>query len=115
MIESCHRETLVETLLNTLEAERYVRGPLLETIIDELSVGAGLETATKAARGILEGLESGQLVESDFVSRVGALRQLVQSLSAAPASESRAETRIEDALARAMPAFGSSKASASAA
>ncbi len=83
------RETTVETLLNTLEAERYVRGPLLLTIVDELSGREGLEGAADAARRILEGLESGELGEADFVTRIAALRQLVRALAPstlAPAS-----------------------------
>jgi len=56
MIQSIERASIVETLLNTLEAERYVRGPLLATIVDELSADAGLEIAAEAARAILQGL-----------------------------------------------------------
>ncbi len=77
-----HREAIVETLLNTLEAERYVRGPLLLTIVDELSLAAGLELAADAAHCIFEGLVSGQLREAEFVARVRALRELVRVLGA---------------------------------
>jgi len=100
MIQSIERATIVETLLNTLEAERYVRGPLLATIVDELAADAGLEIAAGAARAILQGLRSGGLPESEFRARVGALRDLVRSLSAPPES---GEVLIDAALARAVP------------
>lgn len=75
---SPHRETLVETLLNTLRVERYVRGPLLMTIVDELCASEGLELAADAALEILQGLESGQLSELEFQPRVDALARLVK-------------------------------------
>ena len=78
MIQSMPRETIVETLLNTLEAERYVRVPLLNTIVDELCTREGLEKAAELARSILDRLQSGELVEAEFVARIEALRQLVQ-------------------------------------
>lgn len=102
MIQSIPREAIVETLLNTLEAERYVRGPLLGTIADELSAARGLEVAADAARAILVRLEAGQLGESEFASRVASLRQLVQALSAAPESS---EGQTREALARAVPRY----------
>ena len=86
MIKSMQREIIVETLLNTLEAERYVRGPLLQTVVDELSCGAGLEIAAEGARAILRGLESGQLREADFAARVCALRALCQAQATASAA-----------------------------
>jgi hypothetical protein len=100
MIQSIHRASIVETLLNTLEAERYVRGPLLATIVDELSADAGLEVAAEAARAILQGLQSGALRESEFGARVSALRDLVQALGAPPES---GERLIDAALSRALP------------
>ena len=111
MIQSIERATIVETLLNTLEAERYVRGPLLATIIDELSADAGLEIAAEAARAILQGLRTGKLPESDFTSRVGALRDLVQALSAPPES---GEILIDAALSRAVPRHAALSAEAAA-
>ena len=98
MIQSMQHETLVETLLNTLEAERYVRGPLLLTIVDALSAREGLEVATEAARSIEVELES--LADADFVARIVALRQLVQALSA-PESGHVLSQAARDALARA--------------
>ncbi len=108
MIQSMRPETIVETLINTLEAERYVRGPLLLTIVDELSCAKCFAPAAQAARAILESLESGQLAESEFASRVEALRQLVHT---AMAPES-GERLVADGLVRAVPHL---RASASAA
>lgn len=84
-----HGETLVDTLLNTLEAERYARGPMLLTIVDELCAGGGFEAAADAAVTILEGLEAGTLSELEFAPRVRALRHLVRALSTPPESEVR--------------------------
>lgn len=100
MSQSTEKVTIVETLLNTLEAERYVRGPLLATIVDELSRDAGLEIAAEAARALLHGLHSGGLAASEFGSCVSGLRDLVQALSAPPES---GEVRIDAALWRAVP------------
>jgi len=111
MMQSIQRETLVETLLNTLEAERYVRGPLLLTIVDELSLSDGLAIAADAARAILEAFHGGQVSESEFVTRIGALRQLVQALAAPPES---GEVLIGDALSRAVPRYAAVTATASA-
>jgi hypothetical protein len=112
MMQSIQRETIVETLLNTLEAERYVRGPLLATIVDELTADDSFAIAADAAKAILEGLQSGQLGETEFVSRVSALRHLVQALSAPPASR---EVLIGEALSRAVPRHARASGSATAA
>lgn len=78
IIHSSHRRAIVETLLNSLEAERYVRGPLLATVADELAAGGeGFEVAAGAARSLLEGWQSGRLAESEFAARILALRPLV--------------------------------------
>lgn len=63
MIQGMHGETLVGTLLNTLEAERYARGPVLLAIVDELCADGGLEAAADSALAILEELEAGKLSE----------------------------------------------------
>lgn len=106
MIQSIQRDAIVETLLNTLEVERYVRGPLLNTIVDELAARQGLEPAAEAARALVDGLRAGALAESDFAARVAALRQLVQSASAPPRS---GDVLIRDALASAVPPLYSSR------
>lgn len=103
---------LVETLLNTLEAERYVRGPLLATIADELGACIGLDVAADEARAILERLESGELGEAEFVARVTELRHLVHTLAAPPAS---GEVSIGETLSRALPRYSLAGGSVSAA
>ena len=101
VIRSIERSAIVETLLNSLEAERYVRGPLLATIADELSAaGEDLEEAAGVARSILEGWQAGRLGESEFTARVRALRPLVQLRQGAPESG----VRVVRASARASAA-----------
>lgn len=77
------REMVTEVLLNTLEGERHVRGPLLRTVADELEA-LGLAAAAVHARALsaLEERErdGDQLPESDFRAAVGCLRQLVRGL-----------------------------------
>ena len=91
MIQSIPRRATVETLLNTLEAERYTRGPLLATIADELSAaGEGLEEAAGAARSMLERWQAGQLAESELTAGIRALRPLVQVRRATSPSADRA-------------------------
>jgi hypothetical protein len=102
VIRSIERGAIVETLLNTLEAERYVRGPLLATLADELSAsGEELEVAAEVARSILDRWEAGQLAESDFATRIRALRPLVQAQTqarqAAPESGIRVRARASAA------------------
>jgi hypothetical protein len=111
MNHSMPHVTLVETLLNTLEAERYMRGPLLLTIVDELSADEGLELAADAAREIASGLQVGALGESEFKARIVALRHLVQALSAPPESEVRVK-EVPEALARAAPRHGATASAA---
>jgi len=91
VIQSIPRRATVETLLNTLEAERYTRGPLLATIADELSAaGEGLEEAAGAARSMLERWQAGQLAESELTAGIRALRPLVQVRRATSPSADRA-------------------------
>lgn len=103
---------LVETLLNTLEVERYVRGPLLATIADELSAAVGLDRAAEEARAILARLESGELGEAEFIARVTALRHMVHTLAAGPVS---GEATIGETLSRAVPRYSMDAGSVSAA
>jgi|GEM_PF-2830790 len=106
MIQTIHRETLVETLLNSLEAERYMRGPLLLTVADELSA-PGLEPAADVARALLARLEKSRMTDAEFRDAIRSLRQLVHSL-AVPES---GERMIGDPL-RAVPRAVVSAASA---
>lgn len=111
MIQSMRPETIVETLLNSLEAERYVRGPLLHNIVDELSCSPCFAPAASAARAMLEMLETGRLIESEFAVRVDALRQLVHALGAPESGE----VLVRDSLARAVPQVAAHASTASAA
>ena len=111
MNHSMPHVTLVETLLNTLEAERYTRAPLLLTIVDELSADDCLEPAAEEARAIVERLHAGAMLESEFKARVGALRRLVQTLSAPPESEIRVK-EVPEALVRAVPRHGATASAA---
>jgi len=66
---------------------------------------------TEAARAILHGLRAGGLSESEFGARVGALRDLVQALSAPPES---GQVLIDAALSRAVPRHAAVAAEAAA-
>ena len=79
MMHSIQRDTLVETLLNSLEAERYMRAPLLMTIIDELAEDIELQVAAEAARAMLNDIAS--LSDDALVKRVDVLRHLVRTLA----------------------------------
>jgi hypothetical protein len=86
MIRSIQREKLLDTLLNTLEAERYVRGPLLLEVLDALDAAERPSPAATQARRMLAGVESGRLRDTDFVAELAELRQLAQSDSRASAA-----------------------------
>ncbi len=75
------RKALVETLLNSAEAETYTRGPLLLALVDELAATAGFEAAADAARAIVQEVQEGDLPSSDFVIQVRALRHLIHTLA----------------------------------
>jgi hypothetical protein len=93
MMHSIRRDTLVETLLNSLEAERYMRGALLRTIVDELTGDEGLEAAVAAASALLADL--GTIGEAQFAARIDVLRHLVRTLSAPESG-----VRVKESLAR---------------
>ncbi len=77
------RERLLDSLLNTLEAERYVRGPLLLEVLDQLDAS---EPAAAYARRMLQGLEAGRLKDAEFNGKVAELRQLVHGSTSATAA-----------------------------
>ncbi len=77
MIHTLHGASIIGTLLNSLEAERYMREPLLLTVVDELSADAELSLAADAARSILSRLQTGKLDPVEFAARITALRELV--------------------------------------
>jgi hypothetical protein len=77
MIQSIPRDAIIDTLLNTLEAERYVRGPLLLEVIGELEAAKRAEAAA-AARTLLENVDDEKFPDS--------VRELRQIVSAGPRS-----------------------------
>lgn len=79
MMHGIHRETHVETLLNSLQAERYMRAALLMTIVDELDGDAALGVAAEAARAMLKDVAT--LSASDLEKRIDALRHLVRPVA----------------------------------
>jgi len=66
MIQSIDRSTLVEMLLNSLAAERYIRRPLLVEIIGELSTSSRFHPARRSARALLERLDRGDLSDAEL-------------------------------------------------
>lgn len=81
MNDGIHGETLPLVLLNSLEAERYVRGALMLTLLDELSVRPGFEQAAALASRILARLEAGPIDDGEL--RRG-LVELRASIASAP-------------------------------
>ena len=102
MIQSIPRGArwrIVETLLNTLEVERYVRGPLLLNIIDELSASESWRPAVEMARRLVKRLEAGPISDTDFRERLGELRTCFGDLARQSDRETvgRGSTRKEEA------------------
>jgi len=81
MITSIHCGTIVEMLLNSLEAERYVRGPLLCNVVDELAADASYAPAADMARELLATVEEGPLTDAVFKAKLGELRECVRALA----------------------------------
>jgi hypothetical protein len=98
MIQSIQRETIVEMLLNSLEAERYVRVPLLLNIVDELSNSERLSPASQIARDLLASLEKGSVAEAEFRHGIQALRSCVQRLSKTGLSETPGDALVRATL-----------------
>ncbi len=76
MLHSIHHETHVETLLNSLAAERHIRSALLSTLIDELAAAPALAVAAEAARAMMSDVAT--LSDDALLQRIDALRQLVR-------------------------------------
>ncbi|WP_146655114.1 hypothetical protein [Labilithrix luteola] len=81
MARTLSREAIVEPLLNSLEVERHVRGPLLMSVIAELSANERLAPAFDLAASMLMTLDAGGLGEADFARQLIELRALVRKLS----------------------------------
>ena len=86
MIESIKRETIVEMLLNSLEAERYVRAPLLLEVVDELSGTERFKIACDLAKRMLGTLEAGVMTDSEFKRGLDELRVCVRRSAVARTS-----------------------------
>jgi hypothetical protein len=80
---SMHCGTIVEMLLNSLEAERYVRGPLLCNIVDELSTSDSYEPAAHLARALLAEIQRGPMNDALFHAKLGELRECVRNVGRA--------------------------------
>ncbi len=87
MTKSIPRLSIVETLLNSLEAERHARVPLLLTVLDELSMHASLGAATERARELCTSLTERPVGDIEFVARIGELRGIVRELVERPRRE----------------------------
>ncbi len=85
-MNSLSQNALLSTMLNSLEAERHARAPLLLAILDEIEGVADLEVATRAARALLADLP--RLDTASFAGRVEALRRAVRATL--PTTHSRA-------------------------
>lgn len=104
MIQSIHCGTIVEMLLNSLEAERYVRGPLLLNIVDELSASESYAPAADLARGLLAELERGPVSEAVFRAKLGELRESVRSAGRSGLGEARELARTAPRIVTGRPA-----------
>jgi len=83
MIQSMQREKLLDTLLNTLEAERYVRGALLLEVLDALDAAERPSPAAALARRMLHGVETGRIRDDEFIHELAELRSLALSRASA--------------------------------
>lgn len=104
MIQSIHCGTIVEMLLNTLEAERYVRGPLLCNVVDELSASESYAPAAELARALLAEIQRGPLTDAVFYAKLGELRECVRSVSRSGLGEARELARTAPRIVTGRPA-----------
>jgi hypothetical protein len=77
MIQSIRRETIALGLLNTLETERYVRGPLLVEVIETISQDERFAGAVRLAETLLDRLEEHAIADGEFVRAIGELRNMI--------------------------------------
>ena len=104
MIQSLHCGTIVEMLLNSLEAERYVRGPLLCNVVDELSVRETYAPAADLARALLAEIERGTVSDDVFKAKLGELRECVRDVTHSGLGESRELARTTPRIVTGRPA-----------
>jgi hypothetical protein len=86
---------MIPMLLNTLEAERHLRGPLLLELVSELLAVDELAPAASVARSVLHGLHSGRVGDHDFAARIADLRAQVHALCTPRARVVREATRVD--------------------
>lgn len=104
---SMHCGTIVEMLLNTLEAERYVRGPLLCNIVDELSTSESYEPAADLARALLAEIGRGPVADAVFHAKLGELRECVRHVSRSGLGDPRELARTTPRFVTGRPASAS--------
>lgn len=104
MIQSIHCGTIVEMLLNSLEAERYVRGPLLCNVVDELSVSESYAPAADLARALLEDIARGPVSDDIFHAKLGELRECVRTVTRGGLGEARELARTAPRMVTGRPA-----------
>jgi hypothetical protein len=104
MIQSIHSGTIVEMLLNSLEAERYVRGPLLCNVVDELSVSETYAPAADLARALLAEIERGPVPDELFHAKLGELRECVRTVTRTGLGEARELARTTPRIVTGRPA-----------
>jgi hypothetical protein len=83
MMQTLERDVILDTLLNTLEVERYVRAPLLLSVLDELDATDRHAEAAALARQMLVALRSGRLRDDEFSGAIARLRALIGARHAA--------------------------------
>jgi hypothetical protein len=88
MIRSIQSEAVIEGLLAVIEQERFVRGPLLRSLADELSAAKQLR-ASALAWSLVMRLDRGAMSDDEFASGVAQVRDAVQQ----PATSTRAASR----------------------
>ena len=77
MIQSIRRETIALGLLNTLESERYVRGPLLAEVIDAIVQDERFGHAVRNAYALLDRVERRAINDAEFKHAVDELRYMI--------------------------------------
>ena len=81
MAQCIERDAIIEPLLNSLEVERHMRGPLLVSVLAELSKFMELSPAFALASSMLRSFEEGALDDIAFRRQLDALRALVRTLT----------------------------------
>ncbi len=75
MTNSIPLDRRVRVLLNTLAVERYMRRPLLNELVDELTLADAHPDVVQAGRALLERLKVG-VDEAEYQRRIGSMLEL---------------------------------------